>query len=192
LGDIRYLVKIEGRWVYSICILAGYSRKILAGMASEHQELPALLHLLFAALSTYGCPEGLVADHGAVFRAEDYGAILKALEIEPQYIELRKPWQNLIEAQFKVQLRLADCKFAQAGTVEERQRLHAAFIETFNTTRHGAHQDRADHRWTPVDVLGWVRGRAGDPERLRRLFGRVQFLRTVNPYGFVSIPRFDI
>jgi transposase InsO family protein len=190
--DIRYLVKIEGRWVYSICMLEGYSRTILAGMASEHQDLPALLQLLFAALSTYGCPEGIVSDHGAVFRAEDYVAILKALEIEPKDIELRKPWQNLIEAQFKVQLRLADFKFEQAGTVEEIQRLHAAFIETFNTTRHGAHQDRADSRRTPVDVSGWVRGRAVDPERLRRLFGRVQFLRTVNPYGFISIQRFYI
>ena len=43
-----------------------------------------------------------------------------------------------------------------------------------------------------MDVLGWVRGRAVDSERLRRLFGRVQFLRTVNPYGFVSIQRFYI
>jgi hypothetical protein len=188
--DIRYLVKIEGHWVYSLCILEGYSRMILAGMASEHQDLPALLQLLFAALSTYGCPEGIVSDHGAVFQAHDYVAILKALEIEPKYIELRKPWQNLIEAQFKVQLRLADFKFEQARTVEEIQSLHAAFIETFNTTRHGAHQDRPDHRRTPVDVLGWVRGRAVDPERLRHLFGRVQFLRTVNPYGFVSIQRF--
>jgi transposase InsO family protein len=75
---------------------------MLAGMASEHQDLPALLQLRFAALATYGCPEGIVSDHGAVFRAEDYVAILKALEIEPKYIELRKPWQNLIEAQFKV------------------------------------------------------------------------------------------
>ena len=111
--DIRYLVKIEGRWVYSICMLEGYSRTILAGMASEHQDLPALLQLLFAALSTYGCPEGIVSDHGAVFQAHDYVAILQALEIEPKYIELRKPWQNLIEAQFKVQLRLADFQFEQ-------------------------------------------------------------------------------
>ena len=41
-------------------------------------------------------------------------------------------------------------------------------------------------------MLGWVRGRAVDAERLRHLFGRVQFLRTVNPYGFVSIQRFYI
>ncbi|HEY5867347.1 MAG TPA: hypothetical protein VI542_17630 [Candidatus Tectomicrobia bacterium] len=87
---------------------------------------------------------------------------------------------------------MADFKFEQAGMVEEIQHLHAAFIETFHTTRHGAHQERADSRWTPVDVLGWVRGRAVDSECLRRLFGRVQFLRTVNPYGFVSIQRFYI
>ena len=149
--DIRYLVKLEGRWIYSICILEGYSRTILAGMASEHQDLPAVLQLLCAALSTYGCPEGIVSDQGAVFRAGDYGTLLKALEIEPIYIELRKPWQNLIEAQFKVQLRLADFQFEQARTVDEIQQVHAAFIETFNTTWHWAHQERADGRRTPVD-----------------------------------------
>jgi hypothetical protein len=127
-----------------------------------------------------------------VFRAGDYVAILKALEIEPTYIELRKPWQNLIEAQFKVQLRLADFQFERAQTLEEIQRLHAAFGETFNTTRHWAHQERPDGRRTPVEVLGWVRGRAVDPERLQHLFGQVQFLRTVNTYGFISIHRFYI
>jgi len=166
---IRYLVKIEGRWVYSLCILAGYSRTILAGMASEHPDLPALLQLLFAALSPYGCPEGIVSDHGAVFQAHASMAILKALEIAPKDIELRKPWQNLIEAQFKVQLRLADLQFEPAGTLEESQRLHAACIETFHTTRHGAHQKRDAHRRTPVDVLGGVRGRPVAPEHLRHL-----------------------
>lgn len=190
--DIRYLVKLDGHWVYSICILEGYSRTILAGMASYHQDLPALLQLLYAALSTYGCPEGIVSDHGAVFRAGDYVAILQALEIEPTYIELRKPWQNLIEAQFKVQLRLADFQFERAQTFEEIQMLHAAFVETFNTTRHWAHQERPDGRRTPAEVLGWVRGRAVEPERLRHLFGQVQFLRTVNTYGFISIHRFYI
>ena len=190
--DMRYLVKIEGRWVYSLCILEGYSRTILAGMASEHQELPARLQRLFAALSTSGCPEGSVSDHGAVFQAHDDVAILQALEFEPKYIALRQPWQNLLEAQCKVQLRLTDFQFAQASTGDEIQRLHAAFLEPFHTTRHGAHQDRADNRLTPVDVLGWVRGRAVDAERLRRLCGRVQCLRTVKPYGFVSIQRFSI
>ena len=129
--DIRYLVQLEGSWVYSICIIEGYSRKILAGMASPHQDLTAILQILFAALAAYGCPQAVVSDNGSVFTAGDYCAILRDLEIEPLHIEKGKPWQNLIEAQFKVQLRLADFTFEQAQTLEDVQNQHAAFIETF-------------------------------------------------------------
>jgi transposase InsO family protein len=188
--DIRYLVQLEGRWVYSICIIEGYSRKILAGMVSPHQDLTAVLQILYAALSAYGCPQALVSDNGSVFTAGDYLAILRALEIAPLHIEKGKPWQNLIEAQFKVQLRLADFKFEQAQTLGEVQNHHATFIETFNTTSHWAHRQRDDGYRTPVDVLGWLRGRRVEPKQLRELFGRTGFLRTVNRYGFVSVQRF--
>ena len=72
------------------------------------------------------------------------------------------------------------------------QNEHAAFIETFNTTRHWAHRKRADGHRTPVDVLGWLKGRWVEPDRLRQLFRRAAFLRTVNRYGFVSVQRFYI
>jgi hypothetical protein len=185
--DIRYLVKLDERWIYSICILEGYSRTILAGMASEHQDLTAVLQVLYVALAEYGYPELIVSDNAKVFNAYDYHHILEGLGIEPKYIEKGRPWQNLIEAQFKIQLRLADFKFEQAQTVEEVQNLHAEFIDTFNTTAHYAHQDRDDGRRTPMAVLAWVRGRAVDREKLRRLFQRLQFTRSVNRYGFVSI-----
>jgi hypothetical protein len=188
--DIRYLVKLDERWVYSICILEGYSRKILAGMASEYQDLTATLQLLFATLSECGRPEMLISDNGAGFKAQDYQAILAALHIEATYIEQGKPFQNLIEAQFKLQLRLAGFKFEKAETLEEIQALHAEFIETFSATAHWAHQDREDGRRTPVEVLDWVRGRTVDPAELRRAFRQVQFTRTVNRYGYVSIQRF--
>ena len=188
--DIRYLVQLDGSWVYSICLIEGYSRKIVAGMASPHQDLTAILQILFAALAEYGCPQAIVSDNGSVFRAGDYLAILRALDIEPLHIEQGKPWQNMIEAQFKVQLRLADFHFEQARTLEEVQNQHAAFIETFNTTSHWAHRTRADGHRTPVEVLGWLRGRGVEPQRLRELFGRTEFLRTVNHYGFVSVQRF--
>ena len=190
--DIRYLVQLGGSWVYSICVLEGYSRKILAGMVSPHQDLTAVLQILFAALSTYGRPQIIVSDNGSVFTAGDYLSILKALEIEPRHIEKGKPWQNLIEAQFKVQLRLADFKFEQAQTLDEVQAAHADFIELFNTTPHWAHRQRVDGRHTPVDVLGWRRGRLVEPKRLRQLFGRADFLRTVNRYGFISVQRFYV
>lgn len=190
--DIRYLVQLDGSWVYSICVLEGYSRKMLAGMVSEHQDLTAVLQILFVALSEYGCPRAIVSDHGSVFTAGDYLSILEALEIEPLHIEKGKPWQNLIEAQFKVQLRLGDFKFEQAQTLEAVQNEHAAFIETFNTARHWAHRKRADGHRTPVDVLGWLRGRRVESQRLRELFRRAEFLRTVNRHGFVSVQRFYI
>ena len=122
--DIRYLVQRDGNWVYSICILEGYSRKILAGMASSYQDEIAVLQILAAALAEYGCPAGLVSDNGAVFDAEVYKAILAALGIERCPIEKGKPWENLIEAQFKVQLRLADHKFEQAETLDAIQTEH--------------------------------------------------------------------
>ena len=76
--------------------------------------------------------------------------------------------------------------------MEELQPLHAAFIETFNTTPPWAHREREDGRRTPVEVLEWVRGRPVERTALRRLFGEVQFLRMVNRYGFVSVQWFYI
>jgi transposase InsO family protein/transposase len=190
--DIRYLVKLDGRWTYSICIIEGYSRNILAGMASQYQDELVILQLLHAAFSEYGAPEGLVSDNGSVFTAHVYDQLLQKLEIEPCYIEKRQSWQNLIEAQFKIQLRLADAKFEQAVTLDEIQEQHAAFIQIFNTTNHWAHRNREDDHKTPVAVLGWQRGRALDPDTLRQAFRHLQFPRVVNRHGLVSVQRFYI
>ena len=102
-------------------------------MASEHQDLTAILQIPYAALSEYGAPEIIVSDNAKVFKANDYQHILTTLAIEPKYIEKGKPWQNLIEAQLKVQLRLADYQFEQAQSFAEIQTRHAEFVETFNT-----------------------------------------------------------
>src|SRR5262249_2095814 len=72
-------------------------RTILAGMASEHQDLPALLQLLFAALSTYGCPEGIVSDHGAVFRADDYVAISRRWRLNPSTSSCASPGRTSLK-----------------------------------------------------------------------------------------------
>ena len=89
-----------------------------------------------------------------------------------------------------MQLRLADFKFEQAKTLDEVQNAHAAFIEAFNTTPHWEHRKRADGHQTPMDVLSGLKGRPVEAKRLRQLFGRTEFLRTVNCYGFVSVQRF--
>ena len=190
--DIRYLVRLDEKWIYSLCIIDGYSRLILAGMASPYQDSVAVLQLLYAAISSYGCPLGLVSDNGSVFTGHAYSNVLARLQIEPCYDDKGKPWENLIEAQFKVQLRLADAKFEQATTLEEVQSRHAEFVETFNGTPHWAHQERADDKRTPAQVLGASRGRGIDPGELQGIFKLTQTARTVNRFGYVSIQRFYI
>ena len=190
--DVRYLVKLDGKWVSSICLVEGYSRTILLGLTSPYQDLVAVLQALHGALTTYGCPQGIVSDNGAVFRASGYRRVLETLGITAQYIDKGRPWQNLIEAQFGVQRRLADAAFAQANDLEACQQAHAAFVETFNTTAHWAHRERADGRRTPAAVLGQARGQPMSENLRQRAFRHFQATRTVNPQGFVSIQRFYV
>lgn len=144
--DIRYLVKLDGRWVYSICLMEGYSRTILAGMVSLYQDEIAILQLLHAALAHYGRPEAIVSDNAGVFKADAYKDLLKKLVINRCHIEQRQSWQNLIETQFNIQRLYLDMKLENASALEEIQTEHAKFIHLFNTTRHGAHEDRVDGR----------------------------------------------
>jgi transposase InsO family protein len=101
--DYRYLVRLgdgdDGHWVYSLCVIEGYSRKILAGLATEYQDTIAVLQLLSAALTEYGQPEGMVSDNGSVFTSDAYEGLLRDLGIAVCHIEKGKPWQDLIEAQ---------------------------------------------------------------------------------------------
>ena len=95
-----------------------------------------MLQILRSAIEAYGCPEGMVSDNGSVFTGQAYTGVLTALDIAACYIDKGKPWQNLIEAQFKIQLRLADAKFERATTLEAIQEAHAEFIHTFHETPH--------------------------------------------------------
>jgi transposase InsO family protein len=192
--DIRYIKRIDEdqHWTYSVSVIEGYSREFLAGMASEHQDSVAVIQLLKAALTEYGKPEAIVSDNSKVFTSEAYTRLLTELDIAICYIEKGKPWENLIEAQFKIQLRLADAHFEQAQSFVEIQERHAQFVETFNNTLHWAHRERSDKLRTPAAVLGWVRGRKVTPEELQRALRDLQVERVVTKAGYVSIQRFYI
>ncbi len=190
--DIRYLVRIgeDQHWVYSLHIIEGYFRKILAGMATEYQDVGAILQLVAAALAEYGRPAGVVSDNGSAFTSDAYQGFLETLGIEACHVEKGKPWQNLIEAQFKVELRLADAAFERAETLEKIQERHAAFVELFNTTPHWAHRQRDDGLRTPVEVLQWVRGAMVEPDVVQRALRQLQVERVVTLRGCVSVQRF--
>jgi len=192
--DYRYLVRLgdDHHWTYSLCVIEGYSRKILAGIATERQDTIAVLQLLAAALAEYGHPEGLVSDNGSVFTSDAYEGLLTSLGIAVCHIEKGQPWENLIEAQFKVQLRLADAHVERADGIEDLQQRHAAFVEVFNTTPHWAHREREDGLRAPVEVLGWVRGREIAVGVVQQALRHLQVERVVNTRGYVSVQRFYI
>ena len=190
--DLRYLIKQEQRWFYSICIIEGYSRKILAGLVSERQDLLAILRLLHPVLLEYGLPDGLVSDNAKIFKSAGYLQLLNTLNIQPCYIEGGEPWQNLIEAQFKVQTRLADYRFEQASSPTELEEQHGFFIQLFNTTDHWAHRRQPADRTTPTDMLGGILGRAVEPSLIQKAFRHLQFSRLINSRGLVSVQRFYI
>jgi transposase InsO family protein len=180
----------DAHWVYSVCVIEGYSRKILAGMATEYQDTVAVLQLLAAALGAYGRPEGLVSDNGSVFTSAAYHGLLEALGIVVCHIEKGKPWENLLEAQFKIERRIADAHFERTTSFEEIQEQHAAFVETFNATPHWAHQDRGDGLRTPEEVLGWVHGHALAVGEIQQALRQVQVERVVDRRGYISVQRF--
>jgi transposase InsO family protein len=86
--DFRYLVRMgdDRHWVYSLLILEGYSRKILAGMACDHQDVVAVLQLLTAAFREHGRPDVMVSDNGSVFTADVYEGLLSELGLEVCHI----------------------------------------------------------------------------------------------------------
>ena len=65
--DIRYLVQLDGHWVYSVCILEGHSRTILAGMATDHQDLTVVLQILFALTTEAPCIGALFSLHRLLY-----------------------------------------------------------------------------------------------------------------------------
>lgn len=89
------------------------------------------------------------------------------------------------ETTFNVQRRMADWHFAKATNWAELLAVHDRWVGDYNYQRHWAHQERADGRRTPRDVLGWVNGREVMPEELHRLFYRTRFGRKLDRLGYV-------
>jgi len=93
-----------------------------------------------------------------------------------------KPYRDAI---INLQRRLADYHFAQVTTWEEAKAVHAQWMNDHNYQAHWAHRAREDGRLSPAEVLGWVRGRHWDPERVHRVFYTRRSLRKLDATGCV-------
>ena len=183
--DIRYLDHHLGAGkVYCLSVMDGYSRAILASMLSRSQDLVPVLLVLYAAMRAHGIPEALVTDSGGVFLATHIRRIYETLAIRKEEIARRQAWQNLLEANFGTQGRMADDGFARAATWEELLRVHEQWMDDYNAQMHWAHQRREDGRRSPAAVLDRAVGRPIDEATLHRVFYTVRFGRVLGPEGY--------
>jgi transposase InsO family protein/transposase len=180
---------LEGvRW-WSLIILEGYSRTMLAGMIAPTEATWVALMVLYTACLRYGAPGSLVSDSGGAYTSNDFEAVCRRLQIQHETIESTKgeSYQNLMETHFTIQRRLYDYQFSLARTLAELEQRHQAFMQTYNTTAHqGLLRDRRLPP-IPVAVLGAATGRRYTPEALVRAFSQAVFPRTTNRFGCVTL-----
>ena len=193
-SDVRYIDhSLPGIGnVYVISILENHPRTILASAVTLVQDTNAYLSVLYAAVERYGSPKTIVTDGGSIFRANQAMAVYEALGIEKEEIERRQPWQSFIETTFNIQRRMADYYFARAGSWEELLAEHDRWLESYNTQRHWAHEDRGDGRRSPSEVLGWVTGVRYHPNDLERAFFSTRFTRKLDSSGYARLKHWRV
>lgn len=188
--DVRYLTEYERKKAYSICILEGYSRKIVAGEVTSRQTLLTILKVMYPAVRDYGLPEKLVSDNAKVFTCRSFIRFLNFLGVTPDPIDQGKPWQNLIESFFGIERRIFDHMSGQAESFEELRFLHNSFLEYYNHSEHYAHQNRLDQRQTPAQVLSWVQGKNVSEGKLNEAFKGLVIERKLTKAGYARIHNF--
>ena len=180
---------LDGVKWWSLIVLDGYSRTMLAGAVAPTEASWGALLVLYTACLRYGAPKVLVSDSGGAYISEDFEAACRRLQIhhEPIVSTQGASYKNLMETHFNIQRRLYDYQFSLTQTPAEFEQAHQAFMHTYNTT---AHQGLLKEQFTPpipLEVLGEAKGRLYTPDELAQRFVQVLFPRTTNQYGGVTL-----
>jgi transposase len=176
------------KW-WSLIVLDGYSRTMLAGAVAPTEASWVALMVLYTACLRYGAPQALISDSGGAFTSNEFEAVCPRLHIDHKPMESTKgeSYLNWMETHFNVQRRLYDYQFSLSTIPMEFEQAHQAFLELYNTTAHqGLLQDGFDPP-IPLQVLGEAKGRLYTADELTRKFSQALFPRTTNPYGCVTL-----
>lgn len=180
---------LDGAKWWSIVMLDGYSRTILAGAMAPSEASWAALMVLYTACLRYGAPETLISDSGGAFTSNEFEAVCKRLQIHHEPIESTKgeSYLNLMETHFNIQRRLFDYQFSLSQTPGALEQVHQTFLHTYNTTAHEGLLQEGFAAPIPLDVLAQAKGRLYRQDELARKFSRALFPRTTNRYGCVTL-----
>jgi len=180
---------LDGVKWWSILVLEGYSRTILAGAMAPTEATWAALMVLYTACVRYGAPTSLVSDSGGAYTSEAFEAVCERLEIDHKTIVSTQgeSYLNWIETHFNIQRRLFDYQFSLTQTPAELEQVHQRFIQTYNTIAHEGLVKEGFASPIPMQVLADAKGRLYSPDELARKFSRAVFPRTTNRYGCVTL-----
>jgi hypothetical protein len=176
------------RW-WSVIILEGYSRTMLAGAIAPAEASWVTLMVLYTACLRYGAPQYLISDSGGAFTSNEVTAVLKRLAITPNPLVSTHgdSYKNLLETHFNIQRRLYDYQFAQTTTPTELEQMHQRFMTIYNTTAHYGLVQEGFTPPIPIRVLGDAKGHLYPPDELAHKFSQALFPRTTNQYGCVTL-----
>jgi transposase len=180
---------IDGVKWWSLLILDGYSRAMLAGAVAPEEATWIALMVLYTACVRYGVPEHLVSDGGGAYTSNAFEAVCARLPIDRQTIvsSQGESWKNLIETHFNIQRRLYDYRFSLANTPLEFERQHDSFIQTYNTTAHYGLLKEGFRPPIPLHVLGEAKGQVYPAAELHHKFIHYLFPRMTNKHGCVTL-----
>src|SRR6266581_1838038 len=183
---------IEGHRWWSLIILDGYSRTMLAGAVAPTEASWVALTVLYAAVRRYGVPVHLISDSGGAFIADAFEGVCTRLGIDHHTIVSTEgqSYMNLMETHFNIQRRVYDYQLALTRTPQEFEEAHQRFLVLYNTT---AHQGLVKAQFAsplPLHVLGESKGRLIPPQELEQKFAHALFPRITNRYGCVTSHRY--
>jgi transposase InsO family protein len=180
---------LDGVKWWSILVLEGYSRTILAGAMAPSEASWAALLVLYTACLRYGAPQTLISDSGGAYISTEFEAVCTRLEIDHQTIisTQGESYRNLIETHFNIQRRLYDYQFSLSPTPAVLEQAHQAFIQLYNTTAPQGLPKEGFAPPMPIAVLAEAKGRTFSQAELAQKFSRALFPRTTNRYGCVTL-----
>jgi hypothetical protein len=180
---------LEGHRWWSLIILDGYSRTMLAGAVAPSEASWVALTVLYTACQRYGVPVHLISDSGGAFISDAFEGVCPRLAIAHKTIISTEgqSYQNLMETHFNIQRRVYDYQLALTRTPSEFEAAPQRFLDLYNPT---AHQGLLKEHFTlpiPLPVLGESKGRLSPPPELVRKFAHALFVRTTKRYGCVTL-----
>jgi transposase InsO family protein len=181
--------EIDGvRW-WSLIVLDGYSRTMLAGAVAPSEASWIALTVLYTARRRYGAPQYLISDKGRAYISDVFEGVCVRLGIEHKTITGKdgESYKNLMETHFNIQRRLYDYQFSLSRTPVEFEQSHRRFLELYNSTAHQGLLKEQFKPPIPLEVLGEAKGRLYHLEELDRKFSRALFPRITNRYGCVTL-----